>query len=687
MALISYTDAKSLADELRPQYDRRHFQLSRLRSYWHGRYWDQIETQTQGIASLFRDVTSVKTDIGPDFKLVRNLAFDVCVKYQSFLSGLPMIRTFIDNPDSRNARAKADLKERVLYATWSQVNMNHQLNQTGWFGPLMGDSFLGIWPDFDLHTVKCIVRSPEHAYPIISYDGMKLDALIFRWKTTASKAGRDFPNWTGGNMTGNQKTIEIMEYSDEKQFVRWVGSEQVNGVEHDLGFNLFDQVPFIHVPGEPFNHGAVEQSINMIEAGNALWSLEMQAAIDNVFPRLILEDPMKFGETIDTGAGAVIPVNPGGKAYYLSTPNSGIGGGMLPQYEAAIKQDTFMPDASFGQFDASIITGKAINALQGAGTGSVVEMVQGTSIGTALENWNEKALTIYQRMFPNDTIMLEGVRPGSAFDLNPKQFSMVFKGKDIVGSPKNEVVFMPYMNQHDKLVMSLQGIGAGLYSKKYGRDQTGVVDSDAMQEEIISEVLEEAVIGALVQALQQEPTQQNADQTEAQVNGIFTGATNVVRARPPLGAAQPSPPGGGPGGSPSPGGGPPGPAIGTLPGGGQVVSPPLPEPQGAAPPVAGPGAPSPGAPQAPPPGAQGPQATTAPVSLTSVQRAFQGVQGLTGKVWIVGQLAVTGTVTGNIDIALTAPADRQTISSGLPQYQFTFHIIKGTPAEKAVQVA
>jgi hypothetical protein len=60
---------------------------------------------------------------------------------------------------------------------------------------------------------------------------------------------------------------------------------------------------------------------------------------------------------------------------------------------------------------------------------------------------------------------------------------------------------------------------------------------------------------------------------------------------------------------------------------------------------------------------------------------------LTGKVWVVGQLAVTGSVTGNIDIALTAPVDRQTISSALPQYQFTFHIIKGTPAEKAIEVA
>jgi hypothetical protein len=181
-------------------------------------------------------------------------------------------------------------------------------------------------------------------------------------------------------------------------------------IEHNLGFNLFEQVPFIFIPGEPWNHGAVEQSVNLVDAGNMLYSLMMQAMFENVFPKLVLEDPMKFGEQIDTGPGAVIPVNQGGKAYYLSTPNNAVGAGMamLQGNEAAVKQDTSMPDVNFGQFDASIITGKAINALQGAGTGSLVEMVQGFGIGQNLVKWNEKALTIYQRMFADDTVYLQG---------------------------------------------------------------------------------------------------------------------------------------------------------------------------------------------------------------------------------------------------------------------------------------
>lgn len=659
--------------ELQPDYQRRHHQAAKLRDYWHGRYWDNIETQTQGIASLFRDVTSVKSDIGPDIKLVRNLAFDVCVKYQSFLSGLPMIRTFVERPDSRSARARADLKERVLYATWSQVNMNRVLNKMGWYTPLMGDAFLGIWPDFDDFTVKAIIRSPEHAYPILNYDGNKLDALLFVWKTTAAKAKRAFPEWNGDGVDDHNKTIEIVEHSDNGSFQRWVGTQQVNGIQHDLGFNLFDQVPFIEVPEEPFNHGAVEQSINMIEAGNALWSLEMQAAIDNVFPKMIIEDPMKFPEVLDFGPGSVNAVNPGGKAYYLQTPGM-TGAPMLQAYEAAIKQDTSMPDASFGQFDASVITGKAVNALQGAGTGSLVEMVQGNGIGAALENFNEKALTIYQRMFRDDQIYLEGVRPNSASDLNPTQFAVSFKGSQIIGSPKNDVVFSPYMDQHGKLVMGLQALGAGLVSKQYGREQIGISDSDQMQEEIIGEVLEEAVIGALVQALQADPTEQNADKTEAQVVGYIDGnGASVVRAPAPT--SQTAPPAAGPPGAPA-----------TLPGGGAVVSPPLALPQGSQPPSSA-GAPPPSAaPQTPSASAQADGATSQPISLQTATRALQTVTGLTGRVWLVGEIVVTGKTSGPIDVSVTDPGDRQTISQALSQYQFSFHLVSGTPSEQNVEI-
>jgi hypothetical protein len=159
LSLISYDDAKALKEELEPDYQERHDAHRRLRDFWHGRYWNEVDSTAKGVASIFRDVVAARqSDVGPDIKLVRNLVFEVCVKYQSYLASLPMIRTFTERPDSRRAKAQAALKERVLYATWAQANMNRSLTQIGWFGPLMGDCFHGIWPDFDNNTVH--VRHP-----------------------------------------------------------------------------------------------------------------------------------------------------------------------------------------------------------------------------------------------------------------------------------------------------------------------------------------------------------------------------------------------------------------------------------------------------------------------------------------------------------------------------------------------
>lgn len=684
----TYELARAIVSELDPDYQLRHEQCRKLRLFWHGRYWDDVDNQSHGIASLFRDVTSVRSDVGPDIKLVRNLVFEVCVKYQAFLSGLPMIKTFVDRPESRSARARADLKQRVLYATWSEVNMNLQLNKIGWYGPLMGDSFLGIWPNIKRNTVKAIVRSPEHAYPVPSYDGTKLDALLFKYQTTAAKAKRAFPNWSGAPTSGGpgdgyavqgganeanaNAMIEVLEYSDETCFYQWVNREQVTGIEHNLGFNLFDQVPFIHVPGEPFNHGAVEQSVNLVEAGNALYSLMMQAMLENVFPKLILEDPMKFGETLDWGPGSVNAVNPGGKAYYLEPPPATLASGisLLNQNEQAIKQDTSMPDASFGQFDASIITGKAVNALQGAGTGSLVEMVQGNGIGAALENFNEKALVIYQRMFKDDQVYLEGVKPELISDLNPRAFSVSFKGSQIVGSPKNEVTFSPYIDQHGKLVMGLQALGAGLVSKAYAREQIGITDSDQMQEEIVAEVLEEAVIGALVQSLQSDPSSEADDKAEANVGALLAG--NPVRAGAPRAPQAPSVTGPGPAG---PGGAP----VAALPGGGTVSAPPQPLPPGSALPEAG--APPTGA--APPAGAGA--APTAPAVPLSVAERALGQATIQGKAWLVGEIAATGVAHGSVEVAVTNPADRQPLQQAA-RFPVVFHVVTGKPKEQAIQI-
>lgn len=693
----SYDEVDKIRQPLEEAYMDRHDAHRKLRQFWHGRYWADLEQETGGVSSIFKDLTARQTDVGPDIKLVYNTLKDVCVKFQTFLSPLPMIRCYVDPPSSPTRRNQASKKERYLYGMWAANSMNQVLADHGWYLPLMGDVFLGIFPDMEKNMCRTLTRSPEVAFPIPGYDSACNDGYIFAWKARESAVKRAFPDYTPRSpasgrfpMVGRRKPrpadpeVEILEYSDKHEFARFVDTQRVNGVEHDLGFDLFDHIKFINVPGEVWGHGAVEQAVNLVEMGNAYLSLMMQSAIENVFPMMVLEDPMKAPETIEKGAGAVIPVNAGGKVYYVSPPSQGLLAqtDWAHEIERMVKQDTSMPDVNFGNFNASIVTGKAINELQGAGTGTLVEMVQGVGIGSGLVNWNEKAIQMGRTMFHDDTIYLYGTETPSLATVNPRHFSDKIKGSQLVGSTRNEVVFMPYLDMHTKVVVGLQLAGGGLVSKAWQRENVGIPDSEAMEEEIVSETIQDAVLALLVQQIT----------TPDQAEGVENQATSYIEGRPtfgppmPPGASMPgtggapvSPPAAGappiPGGPPPGGGGGGGPAIGPIPGGtGEVQAPPLNLP---------PGSPVPEAAQPTTPPPQQPSQQGYP--LYEVQQQLQNVQGVTGRVFLVGQIVATGVTQDTIEVDVTEASDRDVIRSQV-DLPMTFHVITGEPNEQFVEV-
>jgi hypothetical protein len=693
--VVSYEEAKRLRDELDRNYQQRHAAFKKLRDFWHGRHWDQIENESRGIASLFRDMRNSASDVGPDLKVVHNVLKEVVDKYQTFLSPTPMIQVYVDPPSSEKRKAAATRKERFLYGCWSENNMNQVLGKLSWYLPVFGDSFLGVWPDMEKNMPRVILRSPEHAFPFHGFEG-DMKGVIFSWKVRESALKRDFPKYQmrSDRMQGKfrrgqsaDQEVELMEYSDGREFARWADDQKLNGIEHHLGFNLFDQVQFLNVPDEPWGHGAIEQYVGLNEMGNALKSLLFQAAFDSVFPTLVLVNPSKFSENLERGPGAVIGVNEGGDAKYLAAPVQGImaNNQFAANIDHNIRVGTGQPEVNFGQSPASsVATGKAINELQGAATGAMVEHVQGLGIGHGLVSWNEKAITMAQTMFREERIHLFGSRPESSMDIVPQRFAWSGKGSDLVGSPRNEVIFSPHLSVHEKLVMGLQAAGGGLVSKQWQRNNIGIPDNEAMVEEIVGEVLEDGVIGAIIQAFQQDSTPEGADTTAGNVSAFLNDLPNPAPhpllaqgAGVPTGAGPSGPPAQGP---PQGGGGPPvGPISPGAPG--QAMSPALQLPPGSPPPG---GAPPPqgGPPQGAPPDQGG-----GTVSENEVAAAFASLQGIKGRVFLVGEIVVNGQTAGDIEVSLTDD-DRDAIASALPQYaaRFIFHHVTGQPKEQFVEV-
>lgn len=656
----SFTDVYDTFQRLDRDYMDRHADHRKLRDYFHGRYWQETEEQSRGLASLFKDLRNA-SEVGPDLKLVHNLLMEVVTKFQTYLSPLPMINVPTDPPMSVRNRDRATLKERYLYGLWSMGNMNQIAAGAAWYLPLMGDGFLGAIPDPTTNLVTPVLRSPEYAYPIPNMTPGGWDAIIFRWEITEDAARHSFPNLKLEKKKGRNRKhlVEVVEYHDTNEWARWVDGHKTHGVEHRYGFNLFQQMKFIPVPDEIWGHSAVEQIVGMVEMGNALKSLTFQAVLENVFPRLILINPQKFPEEIDNGPGAVIGVNEGGDAKWLHPPTqllqSQVAFGV--QNDQNIKEATFMPDASFGQFDASIITGKAINELQGAGTGSVVQMVQGVCMGPPLVGWNERAIYIGQHTFKDEDIHLHGhITPGMT-EINPRYFAMNITGSKLQGSTRNEVVFQPHIGQHEKLVMGLQALSGGLVSKRHVREQMGIPDTTAMEEEIYAEQIEAGVLAAALAAMETAAT--SPEQVEQQGFEYIEGR---------------------------------GPAPVVPPGGAAPF--PVPIPGGAAPQGMPPGMPPAGMPPtaAPPPTQEAEpgaaELSTTVVTLDQAVAALQTVANVNGRVFLVGEIVAQGQTRDDIEVAVTDMSDKQTIAAALPEFagMLVFLDVEGEPREQFVEV-
>jgi hypothetical protein len=718
---IDYVDVVQIKKSLDDEYQEYHRKFRRLRDIYHGRYWQVAENdaQARSISSIFRDLGRANRTSLPPIRIVRNIIQEVCVKYQTFLSPVPMVNYYTDAPEDFTRREQMTMKERYTYGIWRAGKMSARLNNVAWYQPLMGDAFIGIWPDMKRSIPVPIIRSPEHAYPLKGF-GDEINGHIFHWQEKYSAIKRAFPEYADriyGNLgrvragKGSDPMCDIYEYSDEHEVARWVQGVKVNGVEHDFGFDFFAHSKFIDVPDETFGHSAVEQAVNLNEADNMITSLLFQAMLENIFPTIVLTDPAKAPEELMKGPGAIIPLNPGGKFDVIAPPVQAVATQLeyLAQNKQAIQEVTGMPAVNFGTSPASsIVTGAAVNELQGAGTGSTVQMVQG-GLGLIISQWCEKAILMQRRMWESKEITLNYVTPMTRAGGDLSKGSMTVKGSDLEGGTANEIVWSPSMDIHDKIVMWLQAKGAGLVSDEFILKQIGIPDPEAMTESITSEELQRAMLGFIVNQLAQGP-QQDVSQAEEAANALVEGKPRKVPIPPPspgvpaapASAGGPPSLGGGNGGPPGPPpgpGGPAGPAGGPPPGGpiplsggdltgpfaggqGAVKSPPLTEPPGAPVP---PGSKAAAAMAATtlPPGLSTP--TQTPATVNSVVRALSG-GNYKGRVWLVGEIVVKGAVSGAVDVALTNPADKETVKAQAPQYQFHFVVVKGQPAEKSIEV-
>lgn len=150
------------------------------------------------------------------------------------------------------------------------------------------------------------------------------------------------------------------------------------------------------------------------------------------------------------------------------------------------------PDARAGQVDGSIVTGRGVQALMG-GFDSRIKVAQ-VMLGTALTDALSMCLEMDEKIWPDEHKSVATITNGTPAELK------YTPSRDIKGNHRVNFEYgvMAGLDPNRALVWSLQGLGAGLFSKAFVRRQLPV-SMDVTEEEKIMDV--EALRDSMLQSM------------------------------------------------------------------------------------------------------------------------------------------------------------------------------------------
>lgn len=521
------------------------------------------------------DIDSVVPGSMPDAwpkPIVANL-IDTSARDTAEVMGImPSINCATGSMTSDKSKKFSGKKTKVAnyYVQCSGLNAGRQVVAADMYGTY-GMAIYCVEPDFDEMRPHIRVENPMGVYPEFDIFG-RLKSYTKVWREPAIRLAAKFPalmrvlqsNEVGGARTGwEEREIEVVKYIDAGRIVMYMpqlGNTIVSTMDNPLG------KVFISIGKRPgFDNetrGAYDDAgwVQLAKARFAL--LGMESAEKAVRASLKLPRDVTH---MQVGDDKIIRTD--GQVEYVAP--------QLPpaafQQGAALEQELRVgaraPQGRSGNIDASVITGRGVEALMG-GFNTVVTTGQ-TVLAEALKGALELCFEMDEKLWPNKKKTVRGTVQGSPFEetYTPK--------KDISGDYTVDVTygFGAGDDPARAVVMLLQLRGDQLISRDFFQRQLPMnIDVTQMQEQIDNEqlidALKQGVMGyaqAIPQmAMQgQDPTEGLAriakivDQREKGVP-IQDAILKVFTPKPQPAAPNPAEALGGP---PQPGGAPNAPGV------------------------------------------------------------------------------------------------------------------------------
>jgi hypothetical protein len=352
-------------------------------------------------------------------------------------------------------------------------------------------------PDFQGKRPHIRVENPMGVYPEFDLFG-RLKSYSKVWREEAIHLVAKFPQLhrtLGGNNTSNrggpaagweEREIEVVKYCDGDQIVMYLpqhGNQVVDRMENPLG------KVYISVGKRPGYdneiRGAFDDAIWIQLAKSRMALLGLEAAEKNTrAPLAVPRDVQKM----TFGDDAIIRTDNPDKVMRVGLANN-----VAPLQESQVLEQelrvgTRTPEARSGNMDASIITGKGVQALMG-GFNTVITTGQSV-IGEALRIAIELAFEMDEKLWGPEKKTIRGTVQGSPFE---ESYS---PDKDIAGDYTVDVTygFAAGQDPARAIVGLLQLRGDQLISRDFFQRQLPMnIDVVQMQQQVDNEQFTDAL--------------------------------------------------------------------------------------------------------------------------------------------------------------------------------------------------
>lgn len=386
-----------------------------------------------------------------------------------------------------------------------------------------------IEPDFKAGRPMMRFDNPMNTYPQVDLQG-RVISYTKVWREPAWKLADKFPEFAPQimgydrgpmNETAPDTLLEVVKYFDKDQYLLYMPER--SNLLLMWSPNQFGKVPVVIGFKPSYDHETRGQFddviwVHMARARMAL--LGLQATQQTVRAPLAIPTDV---QRIPFGDDAIIRTNNPEKIRRVGTDVPSVAW----QQEQVLQQDMMMgsrtPPASTGNLQASVITGKGVDALNG---GYDIQVATGQLlIGEALREALQLCFEMDEKFWPDHTKEIRGIVNGEPFEETYRP------SKDIA---KDYTVSVSYgfaagMNPNQALVFLLQLRGDQLVPRDFVQRQLPMdVDVTALQRQVDTEQVTDALKQGVFAMLSSIGilAQQGQDPTD-----ILTKAATIIEKR------------------------------------------------------------------------------------------------------------------------------------------------------------